>query len=140
MASRRGEFLSGLHHPTALLLLARQLVEGALTAFQKAAAAGRPPAARRKVLEEGALRVGMQLALVAQRLGESHTLRRGLLGWGSQQVSGAVGVGDWVGGHVVWAAKGRGAGSHKLWQGLLVWGSQQPSGRGRMRSGARWDV
>lgn len=89
ITDRLTPYIEGLDVPAVVLLMSQRLVAAIATAaVPKTGAALRvaaPP--RPRSIEEGRLSVGMALAHVAQRLGHAHTSRRGMFGFGSQQVS-----------------------------------------------------
>ena len=93
VSDRLSDFLEHLDPAAASLLLVRQLVSTALEKYRAAVRKGKPPVLRLPVLEEARLSVGVQLALVAQRMGQVHTARKGILGFGAQQVGGVGGGG-----------------------------------------------
>eukprot|EP00879_Flechtneria_rotunda_P018336 GHRR01019233.1.p1 GENE.GHRR01019233.1~~GHRR01019233.1.p1 ORF type:complete len:616 (+),score=248.22 GHRR01019233.1:277-2124(+) len=89
ITDRLSPFLDGLDVSMVVLLMAQRLMFAALAAAAPSAnlplAAAAPP--KPQALEERRLAVGMALIHVAQRLGHAHTSRRGILGFGSQQVA-----------------------------------------------------
>lgn len=97
ITDRLGPFLEGLDVPAVVLLTSQRLVAAAASAVsgQGSATSGSgssssslrlaadPP---KRAVEEARLSVGMALAHVAQRLGHAHLSRRGVFGFGAQQV------------------------------------------------------
>lgn len=98
--------MEGLDVPAVVLLTSQRLVATAAAAISghTAGSSGGPGGGRtgsssgggnlrlateppKRAVEEARLSVGMALAHVAQRLGHAHLSRRGLFGFGSQQVS-----------------------------------------------------
>ena len=91
VSDRLGPFMEGLDVPAVVLLTSQRLVATAAAAITGQSSTGsgglrlasEPP---KRAVEEARLSVGMALAHVAQRLGHAHLSRRGLFGFGSQQV------------------------------------------------------
>jgi hypothetical protein len=94
VSDHMSDFLEHLDPATASLLLVRQLVSAALEKYREAVRKGKAPVQRLPILEEARLSVGVQLALMAQRMGHMHTARRGILGFGAQQVGGICGFNE----------------------------------------------
>lgn len=89
ITDRLTPFIEGLDVPAVVLLMAQRLVSATAAAAVPSAGAAltaaAPPKARS--LEDGRLSVGMTLSHLAQRLGQAHVSRRGVFGFGSQQVN-----------------------------------------------------
>lgn len=95
ITDRLGPFMEALDVPAVVLLTSQRLVAAAAGAVSGQGSsqgsssgsglrlAAEPP---KRAIEEARLSVGMALAHVAQRLGHAHLSRRGLFGFGSQQV------------------------------------------------------
>jgi hypothetical protein len=95
ISDRLGPFMEALDVPAVVLLTSQRLVAAAAGAVSGQGSsqgsssgsglrlAAEPP---KRAIEEARLSVGMALAHVAQRLGHAHLSRRGLFGFGSQQV------------------------------------------------------
>lgn len=100
ISDRLGPFMEGLDVPAVVLLTSQRLVASAAAAVSGQGTssssggglrlATEPP---QRAVEEARLSVGMALAHVAQRMGHAHLSRRGLFGFGAQQV-GLEGVQD----------------------------------------------
>jgi hypothetical protein len=98
VTDRLAPFIEGLDVPAVVLLLSQRLVataaaaavglgiDGAATSSGAGSGLGVAAVPGKRTVEEGRLAVGMALAHVAQRLGHAHVNRRGLLGFGAQQV------------------------------------------------------
>jgi len=95
ISDRLGPFLEGLDAPAVVLLTSQRLVAAAASAVsgQGSATSGSSTSSLRlaaeppkRAVEEARLSVGMALAHVAQRLGHAHLSRRGVFGFGAQQV------------------------------------------------------
>jgi hypothetical protein len=96
ISDRLGPFMEGLDVPAVVLLTSQRLVASAAAAVSGQGAsssssggggglrlAAEPP---KRSIEEARLSVGMALAHVAQRMGHAHLSRRGVFGFGAQQV------------------------------------------------------
>lgn len=96
VSDRLGPFMEGLDVPAVVLLTSQRLVAAAAAAITGTGGSGSGSGLRlaavpaKRAVEEARLSVGMALAHVAQRLGHAHLSRRGLFGFGSQQVRAAV--------------------------------------------------
>lgn len=93
VSDRLGPFMEGLDVPAVVLLTSQRLVATAAAAVTGTGGAGSSGSGvqlavepGKRTVEEARLSVGMALAHVAQRLGHAHLSRRGLFGFGSQQV------------------------------------------------------
>lgn len=90
-----GPFIDALDVPAVVLLLSQRLVGTAAAAIAGGGSAaggstgsslGLAALPSKRAVEEGRLAAGMALAHVAQRLGHAHVSRKGLFGFGAQQV------------------------------------------------------
>jgi hypothetical protein len=92
VSDRLGPFMEGLDVPAVVLLTSQRLVSAAAAAITGTGAGSSGSGVQlavepsKRAVEEARLSVGMALAHVAQRLGHAHLSRRGLFGFGSQQV------------------------------------------------------